>query len=192
MQLWVVKFHVWAKDEFCNYRCNLWGRLSVGRRLKIVLQRHKACSLLQEHDYHACGVCLCIHYTHINVMSIGPFWYGIRVLLAWVKKEHFIYRWAGGTLQGNFFSGTSAFGEPALYKQWQFERVFNITGAREEDANAKMLQCCMRDYITDVIFFFTCPCNLSHTFQMLSVLEICSLFLGCRNQGQLLLQRIRR
>lgn len=77
MQLWVVKFHVWAKDEFCNYRCNLWGQLSVGRRLKIVLQRHKACSLLQEHDYHACGVCLCIHYTHINVMSIGPFWYGI-------------------------------------------------------------------------------------------------------------------
>lgn len=56
-------------------------------------------------------------------------------------------------MQGNFFSGTSAFGEPALYKQWQFERVFNITGAREEDANAKMLQCCVRDYITDVIFF---------------------------------------
>lgn len=36
-------------------------------------------------------------------MSVGLFWYGIRVLLAWVKEKYFIYKWAGGTLQKKFF-----------------------------------------------------------------------------------------
>lgn len=90
MPLWVKKSCVWAKEEFCNNRCNPRRRF-VGRSLQIQQHSHKPWNLFQ-HCYHECRVRLCIHYTQINAMITGLFWCSITDLLARVREEYLVYK----------------------------------------------------------------------------------------------------